>query len=125
MPSGCCSCRHFRMQLIDSGGRGEVQFRVKLCLEGDAWLKEKGNYSLEALQHEMRSPDHLNKALSIPVKQCASSFVSLLFNWIFVTPVSKFGYTGHFTEHSIRQVWFVVESFLIRFLIRTLTLCVQ
>ena len=30
-----CSYRHFRMQLLDHPGRGELQFRVKLCLEGE------------------------------------------------------------------------------------------
>ena len=30
-----CSYRHFRMQLLNHPGRGELQFRVKLCLEGE------------------------------------------------------------------------------------------
>lgn len=33
--AGRCSYRHFRMQLLDHPGRGELQFRVKLCLEGE------------------------------------------------------------------------------------------
>ena len=32
--AGRCDCRHFRMQLLDFPGRGELQFRVKLRLEG-------------------------------------------------------------------------------------------
>jgi len=33
--AGRCDCRHFRMQLLDFPGRGELQFRVKLWLEGE------------------------------------------------------------------------------------------
>ena len=32
--AGRCDCRHFRMQLLDFPGRAELQFRVKLWLEG-------------------------------------------------------------------------------------------
>ena len=37
--AGRCDCRHFRMQLLDFPGRGELQFRVKLWLEGASKLK--------------------------------------------------------------------------------------